>query len=220
MEKRKYGVIASGCLFVLSIVYTVLVSVVDKAPIGPNETSVGFSAMNKAFADAIGLNLTWDKITDLFMGIALLVALSFVVIGFIQLIQRKSLLKVDKAILVLAGVYVLVVILYVVFDKFALNYRPYLLPDETELEASFPSSHVLVICTILSTAISAWSVIFYEKKVLFNVLRFCAIIVMLLAVAGRALAGVHWITDIIAGVIYSATIACIYMTILVKIYNK
>ena len=150
MEKRKYGVVASVCLFVLSVAYTILVSVVDKAPVGPSGTYVGFSAMNKAFADTIGMNPTWDKITDLLMGVALLVALSFVVLGFIQLIKRKSLVKVDKAILVMVGVYVVVVVLYLIFDKFAINYRPYLPVDETELEASFPSSHVLVICTIRS----------------------------------------------------------------------
>ena len=217
LDNKKTSLITAIILVLVSIIYTVLVCVVDKAPIGPEGTSVGFSAINGAFADAVGLNLLWDKITDVMMIIAILVAVSFVALGAYQLIKRKSLLKVDRAILAMAGVYLVIVVLYVLFDKVPLNYRPVILPDETAPEASFPSSHTLVICTILCTAIVAWDRIFYNKKLLCNILRICAAVVMLVSVAGRLIAGVHWLTDIIAGVIFSATITAIYIAALDRI---
>ncbi len=214
MEKKNTSLLTTIILAVVTGIYTVLVCTVNKAPVGPEGTSVGFSSMNKAFADAIGFSSLWDKITDVMMIAAILAAVSFVVLGVMQLVKKKSVLKVDKAILALAAVYIVVVVLYVFFDKVPINYRPIIMPDETAPEASFPSTHTLVICTILSTAIVAWDRVFSDKKMICNILKIAAIAVMVIGVAGRIIAGVHWITDIIAGLLFSATLTAAYVTAL------
>ncbi len=214
MEKKNTSLLTTIILAVVTGIYTVLVCTVNKAPVGPEGTSVGFSSMNKAFADAIGFSPLWDKITDVMMIAAILAAVSFVVLGVMQLVKKKSVLKVDKAILALAAVYIVVVVLYVFFDKVPINYRPIIMPDETSPEASFPSTHTLVICTILSTAIVAWDRVFSDKKTICNILKIAAIAVMVIGVAGRIIAGVHWITDIIAGLLFSATLTAAYVTAL------
>ena len=222
---------------IITIIYSVLVSNVDRAPIGPNNTTVGMSKINGTVAARFGYNSLFDKITDVTMIVAILTALVFAFIGLMQLLKTKSLLKVDKRIIGLGCVYVFVMVLYVFFDKVPLNYRPVLVPGETELEASFPSTHVMVICTIMSTAVAFIKSVLAgrgdidkdisakgEGKIDYNTsvsvsgdkvklrkaLIKCAEIIMAVAVVGRILAGVHWITDIIGGLLISSTITEFY----------
>ena len=237
------GIKAAIIDLVITVVYAILVMTVDKAPIGPNDTVVGFSKINGKMAGIFGYNSLFDKITDVTMVIAILVAAGFAVLGLTQLIKGKSFKAVDKKIYGLALVYIVVMFLYVFFDKVPLNYRPVMVPGETELEASFPSTHTMVICTILSTAILFWKKIFegegkYVKDVsvknadekkgthssvfisgdrakLRGGLEKCARFIMFVAVIGRILAGVHWITDILGGLLISATITEFYSALFI-----
>ena len=205
-------------MFIISIIYTALVTFVDKQTIGPEGTSVGFSAINKVFLDLISYNPMWDKITDLMLMIAILTAVYFAATGFLQLVKEKRpLAEIDKDILIMGFLYVILVIMYVLFDKVPFNYRPVLLPDEVELEASFPSTHVLMICTIMGSAIAAWRERFYDDENLVTVLKVFACAVMFIGVVGRVLAGVHWFSDICAGLLFSATLISAYEATLDKL---
>lgn len=239
------GIKAAFVYLIVTVIYAFLVMTVDKAPIGPNDTVVGFSKLNGKIAGMFGYNSVFDRITDVTLLIAILVAAGFAVLGLMQLIKGKSFLKVDKKIYGLALVYVAVVVLYIFFDKVPLNYRPVLLPGETELEASFPSTHTMVVCTILSTAVLFWRKIFegegkYVKDVsvrnsdekkgaassvfisgdkakLRKGLVSCARFIMFVAVIGRILAGVHWLTDILGGLLISLTITEFYNALFIGI---
>lgn len=219
IKKSKHGnLILMLVLLVISIAFTIIVCTVDRQAIGPDGTVVGLATINGSFAEAAGLNLTWDKISDVAMIIAILTAVSFMIVGFIQLVKRKSLKKVDSVIWILAAMYVIVVALYVLFDKVVvINLRPVLLPDELELESSFPSTHVLVICTIMATASSAWNKLCGEKHAtLVNILRLISILTMAIAVAGRLISGVHWFTDIAGAALYSCFLISVYEFLLGK----
>ena len=130
--------------------------------------------------------------------------------------EKRRIMEVDKEILIMGFLYVILVIMYVVFDKIPFNYRPVLLPDEVELEASFPSTHVLMICTIMGSAIAAWRERFYDDENLVTVLKVFACAVMFIGVVGRVLAGVHWFSDICAGLLFSATLISAYEATLDK----
>ena len=144
MSKKSYhfefkvtGIKSAFVYLVTTIIYTLLVMNVDKAAIGPNGTEVGFSKLNGFFAGKFGYNALCDKITDVALLIAILTAAGFAFHGLLQLIKGKSLLKVDKKIYGLALVYVVVVVLYVFFDKVPLNYRPVIVPGEVIELAGF-----------------------------------------------------------------------------------
>jgi len=104
---------------------------------------IGFSSINKAVFDKCGQKESYDNYSDKLLYLVLATVGIFGLIGFTQMVKKKSLLKVDTDLLILGGFYVTVVVLYVLFDKMIFNYRP-VIEKGKELEASFPSSHTLV----------------------------------------------------------------------------
>ncbi len=188
---------------VLFIVWTVLVKVVDTAAIGPMDTIVGFSSINGAVHNALGTSDLWYRASQILGYIAILLCGVFAVIGLVQLIQRKSLAKVDKKLIAAGVIYICVIIAYVLFDKIAVNYRPVIMPDETVPEASYPSTHAMLGC--VSYGVAAILLPEYLKnRSLGTVVRPLCWMLAGLTVLFRLLSGVHWFTDIIGGVIISA----------------
>ena len=151
MKHRR--LITAGIGFLLTVVLIALVRLVDVAPIGAQGTRIGLSHLNQFIFDLFGVNMLWYHITD-WLGIAaILTAFVFAVTGLVQLIKRRSLLKVDRKILSLGGLYIVVIGLYILFENVIINYRPIIMPDNTHPEASFPSSHTMLVCVIMGSAV-------------------------------------------------------------------
>lgn len=213
---KKRNIIISIVLIILSVLFTALVKNVDVKPIGPNESMVGFADINKLFHNLIGSNMTIYKITEVLGYIPIVMALVYVFIGLKQLIKRKSLLKVDKEIYVLALFYVLVVGVYVFFEKFVINYRPILI--DGLLEASYPSSHTLMSICLCGSSIIINKKLFKNK--FGDIENVLSVILILLIVIGRIISGVHWFTDILGGIIISSTLLVIFYSIISSIKPK
>ena len=77
MKKKDIMKIMIGCILI-SIIYTILVKVVDVKAIGPYNSKVGFSSMNAYVRDLIGYNKTWYTITK-YLGV-----LPFLLVGLIE----------------------------------------------------------------------------------------------------------------------------------------
>ena len=211
MSKEKKNFIISAILIVFAIVYTILVKTIDVKPIGPENSSVGFASINETVKDKIVFNNTLYKITDYLGYISLIIAAGYALVGLMQLLKRKSLLKVDNEILMLAGFYVVVIGLYILFEIFIVNYRPIIFDEG--LEASYPSSHTVLAVCICGSAILLNKKIFSKVKITKAVNLLCAV-VLVLTVIGRLLSGVHWFSDIIGGVIISAALLMTFYSML------
>ena len=124
-----------------------------------------------------------------------------------QIIRYKSLKKVDKRLIYLGIFYVVMLIVYVLCDKIVINYRPIL--EDGVLESSFPSSHTLLAICVCATSLLISKYYIKNENVLkiFNILTY---ILMIVLVVGRLLSGVHWLTDIIGGIIISAFLVYLY----------
>ena len=138
---------------------------------------------------------------------SLFLALFFAISGLIQLIKTKNLLKVDHEILMTGIIYAIVIILYILFEKLAINYRPVVL--DKGLEASFPSTHTMVILSIAGTAIPVAGKYFKHPLII----KIFSIAVMWLTIICRLLSGVHWFTDIIGGVLISLCLISLFKTL-------
>lgn len=195
-----------GALFLLWIA---LLKTVDVAAVGPSGTAVGFSHLNVWFHELTGVNMTWYKITNLLGYVSIFAVLCCAAVGAWQFLRRKSMKAVDGDLLRLGGLCVALAALYAFFEKVIINYRPVILPDETAVEASFPSSHTLLVCAIFGCLL-----IVVKQRVQNVALRrmlvaLCAAFVVL-GVVGRLLSGVHWLTDIIGSLLLSASLCSLF----------
>ena len=206
--KNKKNILICVLLVLLSIIYTFLVKYVDTSTIGPNGSVVGFSSLNSFVFNLTGNNMTLYKITEILGIIPILIALMYAVIGLIQVIDRKS-LKVDKELIALGILYVVVILIYVFFEKCIINYRPVII--DGVLEASYPSSHTLLSICICGSALLINKYLFNNKKI-YKYINIISIISMVLIVLGRLLSGVHWASDIIGSIIISITLLKILET--------
>ena len=202
---KKY-VMPSILLFYF-VVFTVLVRFIDVQPVGPQNSMIGFATINMAVHNFFGEHHFWYVLTQAFGLLAIGVAAAFACVGLVQLIKRKSLLKVDRCVLALGFVYIAVIILYVLFEKLAINVRP-VITDEG-LEPSYPSTHTMLILTILGTARYAIKKLLQNPKIV-QILQILCLVIMILTVAGRLICGVHWLTDIIGGLLISTSLVSFY----------
>ena len=207
---KKRNMLISIILTIVSIIYIYLVKTFDVEAIGPKNTSVGFSKINKYFIDLVGLNQNIYKVTEIVGLIILIIVGIYGIIGLVQLIKRKSLFKIDREIISLGILYVLMITVYILFEKVIINYRPVLL--DGKLEASFPSSHTMLsLCVCISSLIVSKK---YVPKKYINITTFITVLLLTIVFLGRTLSGVHWISDIVGGVIISSTLLMYFYTIL------
>ena len=217
MKKTQKKYIVTAGLFVLFIVYTILVATVDVQPVGPQKSNIGFATINMAMFQSLGQSQFWYTLTKYLGILAILVVLGFGVIGLIQMIRRKNFFRTDMEILVLGGFYVVMGIFYVLFEKVVVNYRPIL--EEGNLEASYPSSHTMLVCCVMATAIIQFNRLI-KNQTLCLLADIAAVAIIALKVMGRLLSGVHWFTDIIGGVIISAALVMLYVSVVAMLKGK
>ena len=146
-------------------------------------------------------------ITDWLGLVPIFICLCFGALGFVQMVKRRSLLRVDSDIMILGVYYVIVIAFYLIFEMIPINYRPVLI--EGRLEASYPSSTTLLVLAVMPTLIfqvDRRAVIPPVKKVT----AIFAIAFSAFMVIGRLISGVHWATDIVASVLLSAGLFMLY----------
>ena len=100
-DTRKKELIAGIVLLVTFVLWTILIQYIDVQNAGPNETEIGFATFNVWFHQITGVHMLIYTITDWLGLVPIIICLCFGMIGLIQLIKRKSLLKVDIDILLL-----------------------------------------------------------------------------------------------------------------------
>ncbi|MBR5782588.1 MAG: phosphatase PAP2 family protein [Clostridia bacterium] len=206
--KQTKSFICAAVLFALFIALILAVLFVDVQAIGPNDSEIGLSTLNGRFFDKFSGNIFWYSVTETLGYAAVVVMAIFIGMALGQLYKRKSLKRVDGALIALITVYTLLAFLYVFFEIVIINYRPVL--EENALAASFPSSHTMLICTAMLSGCLHMERL-TEDKVIRGVATAFAYIVVIITVVGRALSGVHWLTDIIGGVLISAALVMLYI---------
>ena len=207
--KNKRNLLFAAVSGLSAALLIILVRFVDVRPIGPEGTSIGLSHLNQSVFDRFGVNMLWYEITDWLGVAAVLTAFLFALTGTVQLIKRRSLLKVDRAILALGGMYIIVAGLYILFEVLIVNYRPIIMPGGTGPEASFPSSHTMLVCVIMGSAMMLIDR-YIAVKTLRGLLRIICAVIIGVTVIGRSIAGVHWFTDILGGILISAALLALF----------
>jgi len=199
MNQKTRNFFISTILILLSVIFTILVTVVDVKTIGVNGSSIGLATLNQFVFNITGVNMIWYHITDWLGLIPVFMAFIYAAYGLIQLIKRKSIFKVDKEIILLGIFYIIVIFLYIFFENFIINYRPILMNGF--IEASYPSSHTLMTICICGSSIMVNKKLFNNKFA--KIVNILSLIIIMITVIGRLISGVHWFTDIIGGIFIS-----------------
>ena len=204
-------------LIAVFVFWTILILTVDVQPVGVNGTVVGFATLNCSFHNMTGVNMTIYHITDWLGLVPLFCCMIYGAVGFVQLLQRKSLLKVDIDILLLGVYYVIVIFGYLIFEMIPINYRSILI--DGRMEVSYPSSTTLLVLSVMPT------VIFQvdrriKNRVVRRIITPSTILFSLFMLIGRTIAGVHWLTDIIGSVFLSAGLFLIYYANVLRLDKK
>ena len=216
MKKKRKDIFVCGGLIAVAIIYTILVKYIDVQAIGPKDSLVGFATINKFMFNLTGVNMVWCSITDWLGFVPLIIAFIYAMIGLVQMIKRKSILKIDKEILGLGVFYIIVIGLYILFETHIINYRPTLM--DGILEASYPSSHTLLSVCICGSSLMINKYLFRNKK-FFRVENIISILSILVIVIGRFISGVHWFTDIVGAILISIALLKA-LNIYIKFINK
>ena len=206
--KRKILWLLPTALWAAFLLFTLLLTCVDVQSIGPQGSAVGFATVNGEVFQLLGVHLLWYHLTDWLGVAAIAIAFGFAVVGLYQWVKRKSLRKVDRYILALGGFYLLVIACYLFFEKVVINCRPILM--DGNLEASYPSSHTMIVVSIMATASMVFRALCLQKKGWCLAVDIFAVVVIVVTVMGRLIAGVHWLTDIVGGLLLSAALVATY----------
>lgn len=198
----------SGLIFIsLFTIWTFLIQLVDVQNIGLNNSNVGFATFNTWFHSLTDVNFTLYNITDWSGLVPIFICMIFSMLGLVQLIKRRSLIKVDLDIIILGVYYIIVIFGYLIFEMFPINYRPILINGF--VEASYPSSTTLLVLSVMPTLVFQANRRIKNPTII-KVITILSAIFSLFMVIGRLISGVHWFTDIIGSIFLSFGLFYLY----------
>lgn len=197
----------STILLISSIIFILLLKNIDVKCNAVNNSCIGFATINQFIFNNIGVNMTWYTITDWLGIITILMSMVYAIIGLKQLLHRK---KVDIEIIILGIFYIVVILTYILFEKYIINYRPILM--DGLLEASFPSSHTLMTICLCGSSIIINNRLFKNKFT--KIVNVISLFIIVITIIGRLISGVHWFTDIIGGILISSFLLMLFYSIL------
>ena len=206
-DTRKRDLLAGIVLVAAFALWTVAIRLIDVQNAGPLGAEVGFATINVWFHRLTGVHMLIYTITDWLGLVPIIICMCFGVLGLVQLIHRRSLLKVDSDILLLGAYYVVVILGYLLFEMMPINYRPILIGGN--LEASYLSSTTLLVLSVMPT-LKYQSERRIAKPVMRKAIAVFVIVFSAFMVLGRLIAGVHWATDIVGSVFLSSGLFMIY----------
>lgn len=207
-QKKQY--LRSAYSFAVFLLWTIAVRYIDVQAIGPNGSSVGLGAINGSFHKLTGVHMELYVITDWLSLVPAGFIVGFALLGLIQWIRRKRLLSVDRSILALGGFYVIVLAMYAFFETVIINHRPVLINGI--LEASYPSSTTMLVLCVMTTGMLQ-----LRNRIRVSVgktaLSLLITVYMTAMVIGRLISGVHWLSDIVGGILLSFSLIMLYCAI-------
>ena len=189
------------------LVWTILIRHIDVQRAGPGGTEIGFASFNVWFHRMTGVHMLIYTITDWLGLVPIFICMGFGLLGLIQWIKRRSLLRVDPDILLLGVYYLAVIFGYLLFEMVPINYRPILI--DGNLEASYPSSTTLLVLSVMPT-LKYQADRRVKSAVLGKSITIFVIVFSAFMVIGRLISGVHWATDIVGSVLLSSGLFMIY----------
>ena len=187
-----------GGLFLLLVVLLLTVDVGYAVPHAP----VGLSTINGFVFETIGENPEWGNISLALLIVSVMCMLAQGLCVFIKMLRIR---KLWEMIAVGQG-WFLAFVFYIFFEICVVNYRPIL--EDGELAASFPSSHTLI-AVVLFGVFAVWLAYRLPKAFWKYLIIGALCVAALVSALARLMMGVHWLTDVLGGLLLGGTIVCL-----------
>ena len=92
-KENKKNFFIAVFLLITFVLWTVSVRFIDVGTIGPRNSAVGFSTINKFVHSLTGVNMSLYTVTDWMGLVPIFFAFGFAILGLIQWIKRKNILN-------------------------------------------------------------------------------------------------------------------------------
>ena len=219
--KARKDLILAAVLLALFLLFTVVVSTVNVASVpvkvvaadgswtAGEEIRIGLSGVNVPVSDQLGYRAGAYKVSKYLGYLSILTAVAFVAWFICEAVKRRSAAKADRRLIALMILFALTAAAYLLFEVLKLNYRPVVLDEG--LEASYPSTHTLLAVAVMGGAARTLTALRKGPS------RLCACALCLIGaviVICRCLAGVHWLTDILGGLLLGAALLALHAGLL------
>lgn len=209
MNRKSFAILA-GIFTLLFLALTIVVLKVDIAVDPQTTKNIGLSTINLKMREIISIHPKLDKISTLVMAIGFACILVAFVMWLIQIFRFRSFTGVDCELYAYAAIAIVSGLCYIIFEKFIVNYRPIL--ENGIAEASYPSSHILFIITLIGCAM-----MFVRARLrsvtMSKAITALFLLLMIIGVLCRMLSGKHWFTDCIASMLLGTALIFWYEAI-------
>ena len=200
MLKNKLIFASSTVILLVTLIIALLY--IDVGYVNGN---VGLFVINNFFA-TYKINSSWDIFTTVILDITFVFIFTLVGIGIFQAIKRRSILKIDRNVVVTEILVVLMLLFSLFFSNVIFINNSPVLQNGVEV-SSFPSNHIVIVTFVfltLATLVKDYFEIVKIGKI--NIIcKFVsfgiAIIMIALMVVGKTLSGRIWFTDAISGLL-------------------
>lgn len=196
MKKRNLFFIS----IIITLLFTLAVYTIDVKTNPNTNVQQGLYSINKLFIGDLS-NDNINIVSTIFLLFGLGMIVSIAVLGLVQLIKRKKIMKVDSIILSTGITVIVLAIIYILFDKaIVINYRPYL--EEGELAPSYPSTHTMIVTYAFLINIKYIKNYLKVLKSKLKIIWIVSIFIIIVTPVFRVVAGMHWVSDIIGGLLF------------------
>ena len=215
----KNKLIFSSATIVSLLLLTLALFYID---VGYVNGKIGLFFINNFFA-TYSLNSKWDLVTKIILDINFALILAIVVVGVVQAIMRKSLVKICRNIIVSEILIVAMLVVTMLFSSVIyVNSSPVLQGGEV---SSYPSNHIVIVtfvALVCATLVKDYFVYvrFDNVNVIAKYLSFgVSISIITLMFVGKILSGRVWFTDAISGLLLGLFFYSLFLLFKEKKHN-
>ena len=219
------GYLTAAAVLAVFVLFTLLAVTVDMAAVpakvvtadgwGRSDTEtvrVGFSSLNVPVSDSLGYSDLWFSLSKYLGYLCILLGAACACVFAVQLVRTRSIRKVDHDAKAAVFLIALFVVFYLLFELLHVNNRPVIVDPAEWPEASYPSTH-----TLMGVMLAGGTGMFLQKRLgagRGTAAAWAAGVLGALTVVTRLLSGVHWLTDILGGLLLGAASLLLFRTLL------